>query len=225
MDSTRFDELTKALATATSRRQALRHMGGILAGTAVAGLFPGLAFASNSACTTFCNAVFGAETKAAGKCISDAAHGKGLCYTCGSSTPASSVCCTRNSSGFCSNYSPTLPCSCGANQTCQNGTCVTPCTANGGTCRGNSDCCSGNCSNGICCGSGRVGLCNGSCAIPCTPGAADCPSGCGCGPDQGSGVFYCSGFSTNGIGCESTCGICPSGTYCESDSLECTVLC
>src|SRR5215469_14426606 len=124
MEPSKFDELTKALATATSRRQALRRIGGILGGTALAGLFPGLAFASNSACAHFCNAVFGADTPAAVQCTSDAAHGKGLCHTCGSSTPASSICCTRNSSGFCSSYSPTLPCACPTGQTCCGGTCV-----------------------------------------------------------------------------------------------------
>src|SRR5215469_10988680 len=143
MESSHFDEVTKALATATSRRQALRRIGGILGGTALAGLFPGLALASNSACTTFCNAVFGAETQAAGKCISDAAHGKGLCHTCGSANP-SSICCTRNASGYCSSYSATLPCSCNASQclTCNSssGTCVSTCSATQ-TCQ-NGSCCS-----------------------------------------------------------------------------------
>ncbi len=31
MDYSRFDELTKALATSTTRRQALRHIGGLCA--------------------------------------------------------------------------------------------------------------------------------------------------------------------------------------------------
>src|SRR5437588_3157317 len=88
MQPSRFDDLTKALATATSRRQAMRRIGGILGGTALAGLFPGLALASNSACAHFCNTVFGANTPAASQCTSDAAHGKGLCYTCGPAAPA-----------------------------------------------------------------------------------------------------------------------------------------
>src|SRR5947209_6113665 len=88
MDPMRFEELTKALATSTSRRRALRRIGGILGGTALAGLFPGLALASNSACAKFCNAVFGADTPAANQCISQAAHHQGLCYTCGPAAPA-----------------------------------------------------------------------------------------------------------------------------------------
>src|SRR5215469_12021358 len=98
MEPSRFDELTKALATATSRRQALRRIGGILGGTALAGLFPGLAFASNSACAKFCASVFGAGTKAAGQCTSDGAHGRGLCYTCGPNSPGGTkpICCPEN---------------------------------------------------------------------------------------------------------------------------------
>ena len=86
MDPTRFDELTKALASSTSRRQALRRIGGILGGTALASLLPGRVLASgggNSTCAHFCNAVFGADSPAADQCISQAAHKTGLCYECG----------------------------------------------------------------------------------------------------------------------------------------------
>ena len=86
MDPTRFDELTKALASSTSRRQALRRIGGILGGTALASLLPGRVLASgggNSTCAHFCNTVFGADTPQADECISQAAHKTGLCYECG----------------------------------------------------------------------------------------------------------------------------------------------
>src|SRR5947209_1192290 len=134
MDPMRFDELTKALATSTSRRQALRRIGGILGGTALAGLFPGLASASTSACAHFCNAVFGADTPAADQCISDAAHHKGLCYTCG---PASSggtkpICCPENGSGQCTSYS-TATC-CGSSATCLGGSCCANANVCGSTC-------------------------------------------------------------------------------------------
>ena len=65
MDHNRFDDLTRTLATSTSRRQALKLLGGGL----LAALVPGSAFAKgggNSACSTFCAQVFGAGTKAAG---------------------------------------------------------------------------------------------------------------------------------------------------------------
>ncbi len=128
MEPSRFDELTKALATATSRRQALRRIAGMLGGTVLAGLFPGLALADNSACAHFCADVFGADTPAAGQCTSDAAHHKGLCYSCGPASPGGTkpICCPENSSGYCTNYSSAICCTSG--QTCQNGQCVNPTT-------------------------------------------------------------------------------------------------
>src|SRR6476661_10001276 len=80
MNKNRFDDLTRTLAQGTSRRQALKLFGGGLLGA----LVPGLVFAKggNSDCAHFCNSVFppGPER---GKCTSDAAKGKGVCYTCG----------------------------------------------------------------------------------------------------------------------------------------------
>ena len=128
MESRKFDALTKAIATATSRRQALRRIGGILGGTALAGLFPGFAQVDNSACAHFCDTVFGVDTPAASQCVSDAAHRKGLCYTCGPSSPGGTkpICCSQNPDGTCTGYSSATCCSGG--QVCQNGTCVSPTT-------------------------------------------------------------------------------------------------
>ena len=124
-----FDAFTKWLATSESRRKALRQIGGSLGGGALAAaLFPGLALADNSACAHFCASVFGADTPAADQCTSDAAHGTGLCYTCGSASPGGTkpICCPTNPDGTCSNYSSATCCSEG--QVCQNGSCVTPTT-------------------------------------------------------------------------------------------------
>jgi hypothetical protein len=125
MDPTRFDELTKALASSTSRRQALRRIGGILGGTALAGLFPGLALAGggNSACAQFCASVFGADTPAAGQCTSDAAHQRGLCYTCGPASSAGTqpICCPENPNGTCTSYSSAT--CCGQFEFCFQGVC------------------------------------------------------------------------------------------------------
>jgi len=224
MEPTKFDDLTKALATSTSRRQALRRIGGFLGGTALAGLFPGLALASNSACAHFCNAVFGAGTPAASQCTSDAAHHKGLCYTCGPSSPGGTkpICCPGNGS-HCSSYSSATCCTSG--QTCQSGQCVTPCTTNGGTCSGNGDCCSSNCSNGFCCASGQVGLSNGSCATPCSSPDESCSGPCGtgsCSPDA-SGAFYCGGHSEDGS-C-TTDSNCNKGYFCYFFDNVCVSLC
>ena len=198
MNPSRFDDLTKALATATSRRQALGRIGGTLAGSLLAAWPFTQALAAgggNSACAHFCAEVFGADTPAARQCTSDAAHGKGLCSTCGSNADPSSICCTRNSRGFCSNYSPTLPCSCGTNQTCCNGTC--------------SDC-----------PCGQV-MFHGACATPCSSDA-DCPCG-SCGFAYPSGGKYCVGNVTGG-NCETT-SECPSGYICIIDGVMCVELC
>lgn len=174
MEPSRFDDFTKALATSSTRRAALRRIGGIFAGVSLAGLFPGLAFANNSACAHFCAAVFGADTPAAGQCTSDAAHGKGLCSTCGSNADPSSICCVRNSSGFCSSYSATLPCSCGANQTCQaDGTCQACRTCQDLFCDATNPCCPGL----QCCTYGNPSG-EGFCCSVCIP-SAFCPDpGC-----------------------------------------------
>jgi hypothetical protein len=121
MDSSRFDELTKALATATSRRQALKTivattLGGILGlgrlGTALAGRGPkchrnGLGCDTNSQCCSgYC--------KNGEKC---ACAPNGATCTDGSNC-CSGTCCQ----GTC----------CGSGQVClSNGTCATPCGAAG----------------------------------------------------------------------------------------------
>src|SRR6266571_6377594 len=126
MDSSRFDELTKALATATSRRQVLKA----IAATTLGGIFglggADLALAKNMTCAQWCAAVFGDNTPADEQCSAAAAHGKGLCYSCGPKSsgggvPPSSICCTRNTSGYCSSYSSTT--CCGSSATCLGGSC------------------------------------------------------------------------------------------------------
>src|SRR5438105_2945611 len=120
MNPTWFDDLTKALATPTSRRQALRRIGGAVTGALVASWPFGHALADNSACTHFCNTVFGGDTPAAAQCAADAAHHKGLCYTCGPASAGGTkpICCPENSSGQCTSYSSATCCSSG--QLCQN---------------------------------------------------------------------------------------------------------
>ena len=134
MKRSTFDDLTKAVATSNSRRQALRRIvgilfGGTVGGVALAELTPGVALAAggNSDCAHFCNAVF-APGSARGQCKDDAAHGTGLCYTCGPKSPGGSqpICCPEDSNGQCTSYSSATCCS--GEQICQNGTCVAPTT-------------------------------------------------------------------------------------------------
>jgi len=85
LDPSKFDDLTKSLATSTSRRKAFRRIGGILGGTALASLLPGRALANgggNSDCAHLCNEIFGADTPEADLCIITAAHNGFTCFQC-----------------------------------------------------------------------------------------------------------------------------------------------
>ena len=114
-----FDDLTRALAKPNSRRLTLRRLAGMLGlgtlgGAGLAELTPGVALAGggNSDCAFFCNAVFAPGT-ARGQCKDDAAHGTGLCYTCGPKSPGGSqaICCPTDVNGFCTSYSTATCCS------------------------------------------------------------------------------------------------------------------
>jgi len=124
MEEQRFDELTKALTKPTSRRQVLK----VLVPTTIGGFFVrsggGTAWAGgctpNKNCAKFCASVFGDNTPAAEQCASDAAKCKGLCQSCGAAN-ASTVCCPRNRSGFCTSCSSAACCS--STQVCSTGKC------------------------------------------------------------------------------------------------------
>jgi hypothetical protein len=207
MESNIFDEVTKAIATSTSRRQALRRIAGILGGTALAGLFPGLALADNSDCAHFCDSVFDPGPDR-GKCKSDAAHHTGLCYTCGPASPGGTkpICCPQNPDGTCTSYSSATCCSGG--QVCQNGACVTPCTPDGGSCTLDSECCTGICdSYSGTCGCEADGTHCHRDSDCCTGVCNEATTLCGCAP---SGIVClrnsdcCSGTCIPGI-YNSTC--------------------
>ncbi len=160
MEPSQFDELTKALATPTSRRQALRTfvattLGGILG---LAGI--GTAFAKPK-----CHrAGLGCDTNS--NCCSGLYCANGKCTTC----PALPAC----NSG----------CPCPSGQVCQSGQCVTPCVANGGQCTSGQDCCSGRCDSfsGTCvsCIPNEDFFCHAD--SDCCSGLCETYSGiCGCG--------------------------------------------
>ena len=226
MQPSNFDELTKALATSTSRRHALR----LIVTTSIGGLLGigGISTAfgrhnrprrispasggqrSNKNCAQFCAAVFGPNTSAAGQCTSDAAHGRGLCFTCGNVAP-SSICCVRNTSGYCNGTSAATCCS-GATPFCCGGTCSQCCS--------NSNCTNGNTCSGshVCvCGSGLACTGNTTCV-----GGSCCPNANVCGP-SGSETCCASGQSCCGSVCcpsAQTCCLsvcCPSGQTCTEE--------
>jgi hypothetical protein len=231
MQPSNFDELTKALASSTSRRQALRtilgvSIGGLLGIGGISTAFgrhhrrttdcnrPG-GQKGNSNCAKWCHAVFGPNTPAAGQCTSDAAHGRGLCRQCGSVDP-SSICCNRNGSGYCDGTVAGATC-CAAGQHCENATCVANCAAAAATCSVNGDCCSGNCCDGFCCDSGRQCLSNGTCAKPCEAGCGPFPCGCPSGRD------FCGNLPLQG-----SCGSdddCARGELCNFLVNICEVAC
>ena len=220
MDGSRFDDITRALATGTSRR---RVLGALAAGLAVAlGGRPATRAQGNNDCTPFCTEVF-RPGPARGKCLSDAAHGEGLCAQC-SADPAA-VCVGAGGTVTC------CPAGCCDGAACQPGTTDDACGTGGGACAactgtgvtcggggvagrcgctrdcdgkcgGVADGCGGFCDDDCCsdCADAQDAcLVNGSCAETCkglvtTPN--ECPADCHCGfgPIEGStsfGPFHC----------------------------------
>src|SRR5215472_10579735 len=108
MDPTKFDELTKALATSTSRRQALKTIAATTIGSILGLGGIGTAFAK--------------------------------CHNAGHNCEENSTCCSQN---CCIAAGQTEGVCCASGKTCQNGTCVTPCTPFGSACSGSDVCCRG----------------------------------------------------------------------------------
>jgi hypothetical protein len=117
MDGRRFDAWTKHLIAGTSRRAAVRTLGGILVGGLLSALDWNRAAADdddddgsgNSACAHFCNQAF-PPGRERGQCKSDAAHGGGPCYQCGPEAPPCSPGKSRQSA--------TPPCRCRCTDSC-----------------------------------------------------------------------------------------------------------
>ena len=237
MEPSQFDELTKALATSTSRRQALKTFiastfGGILA---LSGL--GKAFAKG--CDPACS---GGLTCCGGECVDTKTdpNNCGVCGTvCRSGLCVNGLCCPPGAVK-CGNSCCSFTCcggttcvntqsdkkncgSCGhacrSDQVCQNGTCVCP--------SGTTDC------NGMCVNTktdpNNCGACNNSCngTTPgqCVNGSCVCfglehpctsPSQC-C--DTGQGVTTC---GSGGICCNGMGGVCIDDPDC-CGSLHCTL--
>jgi hypothetical protein len=178
-----FDELAKTLAIAKGmpRRDALRLIGGGLAGGVLAAFGVGKALGQgNSPCAHFCVETF-PPGAARGKCVSDAAHGTGICFECGPAAPedhpplCGQVCCEEG-------------------QICQDGTCVNPCP--GFTCFGEATIC-GTGGLDLCfCGStaegGTACVNNDFCEAhsACTT-SGGCPSGQTCIVNTCCGVGVC----------------------------------
>lgn len=207
MNDSRFDELTKALASSTSRRQALKALAATTAGAILS--LSGLDTAFARHCRTF-----GAQCSSNAECCS------GYCpqttYQCGC-PPGTQLCngsCVSTSCPAGQTFSPSACMCCPNSQLCTNGTCC----ATGTACLNNTCCPTTqvcvNPSTGIatCCAAGYKCLTNGTCAKPCTTNA-DCPSSCSCLQDTDLLHSYCSGGFA-GQTCSLTDTGCAYGQFC-----------
>lgn len=85
MEPSKFDDMTKVLATSIPRRKALWRIGGTLTGAVLASLLPGRVLADGSPgtpCARLCNELFGPGTPEALQCIQDSYQGRGPCFCC-----------------------------------------------------------------------------------------------------------------------------------------------
>ena len=219
MEPSQFDEFTKAMATPTSRRQALKRLiagtfGGILALSGI-----GTAFAKKKCAPGL--------TNCGGKCV-DTTKDPNNCGMCG-------IVCR---SGLCVNG---LCCAVGAIN-CNNSCCL-------GTCMNGTTCCpTGQACGSTCCPVGQVCL-NGTtccpaqqvCGTTCCPQGQTCQNGMcvkptcpdnnctGCAPFNTPPCIdftcFCYQTTDNNCGCGanipcagaqhcSSCGDCPAGSFC-----------
>lgn len=172
-----FDDFARAAAGGTSRRQALKQIGGVV-GAAVVAALPAQALADpggNSACAHFCHQVFSGE--AAGDCTSQAAHGTGPCYQCGPAAVGTglSLCgqtCLNLQAdvancGACGHAcTTTVP---NAHATCVAGVCSS-------ACNGGYTLCNGACVSNVC-PDGQV-LHLDTCTCQCPAGTTNCGGSC-----------------------------------------------
>jgi hypothetical protein len=209
----RFDDLAKALAKGHTRKGALKA-GLVSVGAAVAAAMPGRARADqpqgNDACAHFCSMVF-PPGPARGECISQAAHGEGICFGCGPGTPtptvlcvdvccnAGEVCCNQHCvSPVCSGghvfstttctcvCPPTLPTEC--NGVCKN---TTTDPTNCGTC-GHVCPTGAACVNSQCVCPPNTEVCNNACVPVCPDGQQHNPTTCVC--ECPTGQTFCQGL-------------------------------
>ena len=137
-----FDELTKALATSTSRREALKPIAVFTLGSIL-----GLSWISNAF---------------ARSCAPNGRH-------CNSKTPCCSGFCNPATKTCACGSTCNSACPCPTGQNCQSGTCVCPsgfCNDNC-PCPTNESCINGTCCS---CPSGQSCLSNGTCAYLCSSG-------------------------------------------------------
>jgi hypothetical protein len=214
MDGRRFDDITKALGTGTSRRAVLERVVGV----AVAGLLglvarPTRAQEANDACASFCGNL--PPGRGRGQCVSECAKGGGLYAACGGDPDR--LCLATDDTATC----------CASGRPCLNGVCG--CESGYEFCRKTQLCEFDNCRHNQ---QGRLifnpetcrcdckpefvkNVC-GYCMVPCEPGGDECPSGtCGVSADDGQGVCIVGSWAVHcsppNATCTSTADCCRCG--------------
>jgi hypothetical protein len=194
--TTSFDDMSRALASGVSRRQALRLIAGGVGGTVLASAGMGRARAAVNPCSVYCANFHGA---AHAQCLQ-------TCKACGSDTsrlcggpagvtccpgPGPVTCCFGNNGVTCC---PTGSSCCGgfggAAVTCCPSTAAVCCQgqnpATTACCSSFNQCCSDASGNALCCGSGET----------CCFGVGCCPSGQVCCFTPTTGPFCCTPGTT-----------------------------
>lgn len=139
MDSQKFDGITRALASGTSRRSVLRGMFGTAVGGALATIGVRAAGAQPSK-VGICHQTGSASNPYEYIEVSEhavpahAAHGDATYVDLTSDV---------NNCGWCGNV-------CAAGEACVDGACVVTCLADGEICTTGTECCGGACTNGVC---------------------------------------------------------------------------
>jgi hypothetical protein len=226
MDGNRFDDLARTLAHPRTRRSLVRALAGTAAGGLLAVVGADRAQAKpggNSAAAAFCHAVFG-DTRAAGQCTSQAAHGTGPYVACGGN-PANfcAGACTDVATdvancGACGTACPSDTCNDGV---CAGGACATRPKADGTPCDDGNPCTVFDvCQAGACVGISPL-ICTAldQCHVPgtCDPNTGTCsnpaaPDGTAC--DDGDACTF-GDVCTGGVcaGTPAACSsACPSGS-------------
>lgn len=156
MDGPRFDDFTRMLVSATSRRRLLRGLAG-----GVLGLAGVRTAAAKNACSEFCKEVPPGPQR--GQCRSDCAKGTGLFFACGGEPGQ-----------LCEQVDGTVVC-CPSGQDCVGGVCAAPPPPG---CTSNADCADGDpCTEDIC--DTSTGLCSNPAIANCCITAAQCDDGTG----------------------------------------------
>jgi hypothetical protein len=197
MEQDRFDDLTRALARGTSRRQALKLLGGSLAGGLLAFLGVGEAAADNlckpigKKCnkTSQCCGVANATVTCNGTCqVGACKAGFGNCDdnpANGCETPLN----TNTNCGACGN-------ACTEDQTCQDGKCVSVCPPSPACsdtchCDPGQTCVNGTCCSGQVCGSTCCDFFETCCGSTCCGFGQTCVNGTCCFSSQVCGSTCC----------------------------------